>query len=90
VVVAGEELVWRGVVQDALTRRCGPAAGTLLAVAAYGLAVVPVGSPLLVLIALACGLYWSVLRQWTGSLVPVLVCHLLWDVVLFLLFPLRP
>jgi membrane protease YdiL (CAAX protease family) len=87
-VVVGEELVWRGVVQEALTRRFGPVRGTLLAVAVYGLAVVPVGSPLLVAIALSCGLFWSVLRAWTGSLIAALACHLVWNSFVFLIAPL--
>ena len=87
-VVVGEELVWRGAVYGALVRRWGtPAAigaGTLL----YALAHAPVGSPLLVLVAAACGLVWSLLRARTRSLVPALVCHVVWDAAVLIVWPL--
>jgi len=87
-VIFGEELVWRGVVQAALARRFGPYAGAMLAAVAYALAHAPLGSPVLVLAALGCGLCWGVLRAATGSLVPVLVAHILWDAVILIWLPL--
>ena len=87
-VVLGEELVWRGVVQAALVRRVGPAGGVALAAGAYALAHAPLGSPVLVLVAAACGLCWGALRAATGSLVTPLVAHLVWDVLVLLWLPL--
>ena len=87
-VILGEELVWRGVVQTELARRCGPWRGVVLAALAYALAHAPLGSPLLVLVALLCGMVWGGLRAASGSLVPSLLAHLLWDVVVFLWLPL--
>ena len=89
-VVLGEELVWRGAVQGALERRLGARAAAALAAAAYALAHAPIGSPLLVATALGCGLAWSALRARTGSLVPALVAHALWDAVVLVAFPLVP
>jgi len=86
-VVLGEELVWRGAVQDALVARLGSTTGVIATTLLYGLAVAPAGLPLLVGIALACGLFWSVLRLHTGSLVPPLVAHLLWNLVVLVLWP---
>jgi membrane protease YdiL (CAAX protease family) len=87
-VIFAEELVWRGVVQDALARRFGPYGGAALAAVAYALAHAPLGSPVLALAALACGLCWGALRAATGSLVPALVAHILWDAVILLWLPL--
>jgi membrane protease YdiL (CAAX protease family) len=89
-VVVGEELVWRGVVQTALARRFGPWRGVALAALAYGLAHAPLGSPLLAAVALVCGAVWGTLRAASGSLVPGLLAHLVWDVVVFLWLPLAP
>jgi membrane protease YdiL (CAAX protease family) len=86
--VVAEELVWRGLVQEALTRRFGAAPAVVLAASAYALAHWPVGSTLLAVIALACGLFWGTLRATTRSLVPALICHMLWDVIVFTLVPL--
>jgi membrane protease YdiL (CAAX protease family) len=87
-VVVGEELVWRGVVQPALVRRFGPWAGTLLTAVVYAVVLAPLGSPVLVGVAFSCGLAWGTLRTVTGSLVPVLVAHLLWDLLVLLWRPL--
>jgi membrane protease YdiL (CAAX protease family) len=87
-VIVGEDFVWRGVVQDHATRRFGVHWGVVTGAAVYALAALPLGSPLLPLLALACGLYWSALRAWTGSLTPVLVSHLVWDTAILLVRPL--
>ncbi|HBL26695.1 MAG TPA: hypothetical protein DD490_07660 [Acidobacteria bacterium] len=87
-VILGEELVWRGAVQSACARRLGPAGGVALAAGAYAAVLVPLGSPALVLAALLCGLCWGTLRATTGSLVPPLVAHLVWDVLVLLWLPL--
>lgn len=89
-VVLGEELVWRGAVQGALERRAGPTAAAALAAALYALAHAPIGSPLLVVTALGCGLVWGALRAATGSLVPSIVSHALWDAVVLVALPLVP
>jgi membrane protease YdiL (CAAX protease family) len=88
-VILGEELVWRGLVQTKLTRRFGTIKGVWLAAAIYTMVQIPVGSPVLLLTAFACGLMWGALRARTGSLVPVLVAHILWDVVILLWVPLN-
>lgn len=87
-IVLGEELVWRSVVQGALVRRVGRWGGVASAAAAYALALAPLRSPVLVLAALACGLCWGTLRAATRSLVPPLVAHLVWDVLVLLWLPL--
>ena len=87
-VIVGEELVWRGAVQGALEHRVSAGAAAALSAVAYALAHAPIGSPLLVLTALGCGLVWSALRAVTGSLIPALVAHALWDVVVLVAFPL--
>lgn len=87
-VVFGEELVWRNVVQSALVRRLGRPGGVTVAAIAYALAHAPLGSPVLMLVALLCGLTWGALRAASGSLVPTLVAHLVWDVLVLLWLPL--
>ena len=87
-VVIGEELVWRGVVQRSLVERFGAWGGVTLAAAVYAAVHLPLGSPLLVAVAFGCGLTWGALRATTGSLVPALVAHLLWDVLVLLSLPL--
>ena len=87
-VILGEELVWRGVVQTALVRRLGPWRGVTLAALAYALAHAPLGSPVLVVVALSCGVVWGALRTASASLVPSLLAHLVWDILVLLWLPL--
>ncbi len=87
-VILGEELVWRGVVQAPLVQRLGVWTGVGVTAVAYALAHAPVGSPVLVAAALGCGLAWGALRATTGSLVPTLVAHVLWDALILLWMPL--
>lgn len=87
-VIVGEEFVWRGVVQGSLVERFGAWRGAALAAVVYALVLVPLGSPVLVAVAFFCGLAWGALRATTASLVPTLVAHLLWDVLVLLWLPL--
>lgn len=87
-VILGEELVWRGAVQGALVGRLGPRAGVPAAALVYALAHMPLGYPVLVLVAFLCGLVWGRLRVTSGSLVAPLLAHLLWDAFVLLWFPL--
>ncbi len=87
-VIVSEELVWRGVVQQALCERIsGPLA---LAVGSLVYATCHLGAahPLLALLALVCGLYWSAWRWATGSILVPLLAHFLWDFCVFILAPL--
>lgn len=87
-VILGEELVWRGVVQTTLVRRLGPWRGVTVAALAYALAHAPLGSPVLVVAALLCGMVWGALRAASASLVPSLLAHLVWDILVLLWLPL--
>jgi membrane protease YdiL (CAAX protease family) len=83
-----EEVLWRGAVFARLTRRYGagwrPVVMTSLAYALFvGLSL----NPVLPLAALVCGMVWARQRQVTGSLVPSLVSHALWSLLMFLYVP---
>jgi membrane protease YdiL (CAAX protease family) len=83
-----EEVLWRGAVFARATRRLGGgwapvAATTVLYAAVVGLS----GYPVLALAALACGAVWARQRQVTGSLVPGVVSHALWVLLVLLYVP---
>ncbi len=86
-VVLAEELVWRGVALELVTRRSPRLAGLL----AIGLYVVPQllgGAWLLVLAAVGLGTVFTVQRQVTGRLTDPLLTHAIWSVSIFVLVPL--
>jgi membrane protease YdiL (CAAX protease family) len=71
-----------------LTRRHG--AGwrpVVLATVAYAGFVALSGSVVLALAALVCGAVWTRQRQVTGSIVPGLVSHTLWSLLIYLWIP---
>jgi hypothetical protein len=83
-----EEVLWRGAVFARLTRRYG--AGwrpVVLTTVAYAGFVATSGSVVLPLAALICGTVWARQRQVTGSIVPSLVSHALWSLLMFLYIP---
>lgn len=86
-IVVAEEILWRGVVTLPLAARFGPALGVLAGAALAGAAHVPLGLPLLVIAAFAAGLFWGLLTVRTRSLVPAIVCHYLFDVMIFYVRP---
>jgi membrane protease YdiL (CAAX protease family) len=83
-----EEVLWRGAVFARLTRRYGPGWPPVVATTVlYALFVGLSGSPVLPLAALVCGAVWTRQRQVTGSLVPSLVSHALWSLLMYLYVP---
>jgi membrane protease YdiL (CAAX protease family) len=83
-----EEVLWRGAVFARLTRRYGSGwRPVLLTTLLYALFVGLSGSLVLALAALICGTVWARQRQVTGSIVPSLVSHVLWALLMFLYVP---
>ena len=83
-----EEVLWRGAMFARLTRRYGPGWRPVAATTAlYALFVGLSGSLVLPLAALVCGTVWARQRQVTGSLVPGMVSHALWSLLMFLWIP---
>jgi membrane protease YdiL (CAAX protease family) len=88
VIGPGEELFWRGFLQRRWQKRLGLLSGWLLAAGFYAVVHIGSGNLLLVLSALVCGLYWGVLYALSRSAIMVAVSHTLWDLLIFIIFPL--
>ena len=86
-VVGAEELVWRGLAIDLFSKSLGASGAVLFASLLYVLPQIAFRSPLLVVVALTCGLVWGALRVRTHGLLAPLVAHLTWDLLVFVLFP---
>ena len=85
----GEEVFWRGFVQSRLSQRWGPLGAFALTTLLYAGAHLPTGNPVLILAALACGLFWGGLYMVSGRLVPVIVSHMVWDPLIFVIWPMK-
>ncbi len=86
-VVAAEELVWRGLAIDVFSNNIGRWPAVLVSALLYVLPQVAFRSPLLMIIALLCGLLWGLLRVWCKGLAAPFTAHLIWDVLVFIAFP---
>ncbi|MEW6333030.1 MAG: type II CAAX endopeptidase family protein [Thermodesulfobacteriota bacterium] len=82
-----EEIYWHGFVQRRLAGRYGPVTGVLVTAAVYTLVHAVSLNPMLVLAAGVCGLYWGILYQREQNLVALIISHSLWDLLIFVLFP---
>ncbi|MFW6067220.1 MAG: CPBP family intramembrane glutamic endopeptidase [Myxococcota bacterium] len=96
-VAASEEILFRGVLlgdpRGWRGRGAHPPDGLgwtriALLAAVYGASTLTLGSWVLPVVALACGMLWGALRVVTGSVVPPIVTHGTWHVGILVLWPL--
>ncbi len=81
VIGPAEEIFWRGLIQSR--------AGIVVALVAYALVHIWERKPVLLLAALAGGIFWGGLFAWRGTLIAPIVSHLLWDLAIIVWFPTR-
>lgn len=83
-----EEIFWRGYVQRVLMMRYGANIGFAVATMSYALVHVASCNFMLVMAALVAGVVWGGLyRLRPGWLPAIVVSHALWDVAVFIWFP---
>lgn len=87
IIGPAEEFFWRGFLQDGLMRHFGRLRGTLLGVAAYGGAHLASGNFTLVGAATVAGAFWGALYAFGIPLGALIVSHVIWDNVIFLIAP---
>jgi membrane protease YdiL (CAAX protease family) len=86
VVVAGEELFWRGLAQGRLAQDAGRLGGAAAAWGCYVAANAPSGSLPILAAAVVGGAVWGALAFWTGGILAALLCHGVWT-SLMITFP---
>ncbi len=87
VIGPGEEIVWRGFLQENVGRRLGRTAGFALTALAYALVHIASGNAMLVLAAAVCGLFWGGLYLRFRSPALNIVSHTVWDLLIFIVRP---
>ena len=83
----GEEMFWRRFVQHTIADRFGGLVGYLAAAGCYVAVHLSCGNPMLLVAAAVCGLVWGGIYWKTGSIVPVLISHMVWDPLIFVVMP---
>ena len=88
VIGPGEEIYWRGFIQNNLTKKFGENKGYIFATLLYAGVHIITLNFMLVVAALVCGIFWGWIYKKEKSLIPIIISHALWDFTVFVLFPL--
>lgn len=98
VIGPAEEIFWRGYFQRSITELCSKSlkiksetwkwlAPILITAFVYAIVHIFSFNFMLIMAALVCGLFWGFMYKFTKSIVPLIICHSLWDVSVFIIFP---
>lgn len=82
-----EEIFWHGYVQNTLSQKIPSLWVVVCTALIYSLVHLPSLNFMLIMAAFVCGLFWSAIYYYNRNLLTVLVSHALWDVSVFVLFP---
>ena len=88
-IVPGEELFWRGFVQNRLSKFIRNPSSIIIASVLYASVQIYSGTFIHIFAALFAGLFWGFLYSWKKSIPLVVVSHLIFDLFIFILFPFR-
>lgn len=89
IIIPGEEIFWRGFILKRLLRRMKFAPSIIIATLLYTSVNLYSGSSHLILASITAGLFWSSLYVWKRSVPLLIVSHLVFDLLLLVLFPLK-
>jgi uncharacterized protein len=84
----GEEVYWRGFLQERTSALLGPGKGFWLTALLYALVHMASGNVMLVLAAGVCGLFWGLTYRIFRSPILNAVSHTVWDLAVFVIWPL--
>ena len=85
----GEEIFWRGFLQDRLMKRWGNFSGFLMTTALYGGVHIFSRNLILILAAFVAGVFWGFLYLWKRDLLVQITSHSFWSAVIFAVAPVQ-
>lgn len=89
-IIPGEELFWRGFVQNRLTAtKLNIKYSVIIAAILYASVQLYSGYFIHFFAALIAGLFWGFLYAWKRNMQTIIISHFIFDLFLFVLFPLR-
>ncbi|WP_066058122.1 CPBP family intramembrane glutamic endopeptidase [Robertmurraya korlensis] len=89
IIIPGEEVFWRGFILKRLLRKIKFGPSILISTLLYTSVNIYSGSSHLILASIVAGLFWSSLYVWKRSIPLLIVSHIVFDLILLVLFPLR-
>jgi membrane protease YdiL (CAAX protease family) len=87
IIGPAEEIFWRGFVQRRFTTKYGAVIAFFTTTIIYALVHIWSFNLMLIAAAAVCGGFWGLMYAWRKNLTAVVVSHALWDVAVFILFP---
>ena len=88
IVGPAEEIFWRGFVQEECSKRWSPTVGFIVTTAIYAFAHIWAMNFMLIAAAAVAGGVWGLLyRLYPQRLWALVISHAVWDVAVFLIFP---
>ncbi len=87
VIAPFEEIFWRGLVMEELFGVVSEKTALWIAIGLYSIVHIWAMNPMLLLAAFVLGAHWSLMYWKFRSLVPGLISHAVWDVMIFVVFP---
>ncbi|MER1984567.1 MAG: type II CAAX endopeptidase family protein [Solibacillus sp.] len=87
IVVVGEEMFWRGYVQQQLKRWTSPVLAVFVTAILFSLSLAISGFVAGALAAMVAGVIWGLLYEWKKSLPLIIVAHVVFVLLLFLVLP---
>lgn len=87
IIGPAEEIFWRGFVQRRFTTKYGAVIAFFATTIIYALVHIWSFNFMLIAAAAVCGGFWGLMYAWRKNLTAVVVSHALWDVAVFILFP---
>jgi len=86
-IAFGEEIFWRGFVQRKMNVLIGKWKALFITVFFYSIVHVFSLNPVLILAAFVCGIFWGLIYLYTENIRIVLISHIFWDLLIFIIFP---
>lgn len=87
IIGPAEEIFWRGFVQRRFASKYGPIIAFFVTTLIYALVHLWSFNFMLIAAAAVCGGFWGFMYAWRKNLTAVVVSHALWDVAVFIMFP---
>ncbi len=85
----GEEVFWRGFLQERLMRRHGEFRGFFIATLVYAAVHIFSLNLILILAALVAGIFWGLQYLWKRDLLLQITSHSVWSAVIFAVAPIQ-
>lgn len=88
-IAPAEEIFWRGFAHHNLIKKFGVKAATVLSILLYTFVHLWAFNPMLLIAAFVLGLHWTLIYNKFRTLLPGIISHAVWDVLIFVIFPVQ-